>query len=63
MPTHNERWAEAVALDASELVQLLTETRDTTPKHTDSDREVWMKLGEKRLLDHLRHLAENARTR
>ncbi|HGM7334089.1 TPA: hypothetical protein ACKQCJ_000378 [Stenotrophomonas maltophilia] len=63
MPTHNERWAEAIALEAAGLVQLLSETRDLTPRPTDTDREVWMKIGEQRLLTHLRQLAENARLR
>lgn len=61
MPTQNERWAEATAEQAEGLVKLLSETYPITPHAADSDREVWMKLGAARLIDHLKSLADSSR--
>lgn len=58
MPSPNERWAEATAQQATGLIRLLTETYPVTPQPSDSEREVWMKLGAQRLMTHLKTLAE-----
>lgn len=54
-----ESTREALAADAALLIVLMGEVRDVTPKPEDSDREVWMKLGERRLIEWLQQLARN----
>jgi|GEM_PF-2753709 len=53
-----ERSREALCADSVEVILLIGETREMNPSHVDSDREVWLKLGEKRLYDWLIAMAK-----
>jgi len=53
-----ERSRETVCADSIDVIRLIAETRDMTPTHHDSDREVWLRLGEKRLYDWLVAMAK-----